>query len=438
MRGRTSAVAIILAVAIRVGAFGQDAGGSGDVFDTSAFDQATNPGTQSGTPGTQVTAATQPAAATPAAQEAQVEYLVGGSFLSDNALVTATDLSWYTAGGTASGKIFAKVTVPDFGSLYAGYNVLHNLYQGYGGTLPTASAAFLSPPVGDLYSLDLALSELYYSFDIAKAVFVRIGNQLISWGPSSIWTPVDFINLQRTNPLTSLDLRVGKPGIRVHVPFSSSNVFLFGDFSGTVTPSGVQDPLRTTILSARWDLTVAGAELALTGSWGQSIQNRYGFDFSGRLLGFDVYGETAAAFPYGSYAQSWASSLGFQRTLGDLGYWSISGEFFYNSAGTADTSIYPAMVASRTFAPFYVGQYYAYASLARSHFFVDGVTMSAAGFANLSDASYLVRTALAVSVPNLVPFTLAVSYAGGGPGKEFTLFNADGAVTVDLRFQFEF
>jgi hypothetical protein len=54
---------------------------------------------------------------------------------------------------------------------------------------------------------------LYYSFDVAKAVFLRIGNQLISWGPSAIWTPVDFINIQRASPLSTLDLRVGKPGM---------------------------------------------------------------------------------------------------------------------------------------------------------------------------------------------------------------------------------
>jgi len=57
--------------------------------------------------------------------------------------------------------------------------------------------------------------------------------------------------------------------------------------------------------------------------------------------------------------------------------------------------------------------------------------------ANLSDDSYLLRGSLSVSVPNLVPFTLATSYSGGGPGKEFTIFRADGAVTVDLQFQFE-
>jgi len=82
-------------------------------------------------------------------------------------------------------------------------------------------------------------------------VFLRLGNQLISWGPSAIWTPVDFINLQRLNPLSPLDLRVGKPGLRIHVPLGISNVFLFGDFSGTVSGSPtlvVNAPLTTAMV----------------------------------------------------------------------------------------------------------------------------------------------------------------------------------------------
>ena len=222
------------------------------------------------------------------------------------------------------------------------------------------------------------------------------------------------------------------------MPLPGSNIFLFTDFSGTVTSTGVQDPLKTAVLSARWDLTIAGAEIALTGSWGESIQNKYGFDITGRLIGFDLYGEAAAAFPYGSYGLAWAADAGFQRTLGDLGYWSIAGEFFYNSAGISDTSQYPMMLLAQTFIPLYVGRYYAYASLTRSHVGIDGISASLAGFANLSDMSYQVRGSLSVAVASLVPFSIGLSYAGGGNGKEFTLLAGDGALSIDLQVRFEF
>jgi hypothetical protein len=423
MTRRTLAAAAVLSCAAALVSFGQDATGSDEVdagaFDSSSFDQAV---TQSAQPG----------------QAAKTEFLFGGSFLTDNTATTSTSLDWYTVGGSVSGKVFGKLTVPDYGSLYVGYNVSKNMYQGDAGTLPVAASAYLAAPAGSFYTPSFTLSELYYSFDVNKALFVRLGNQLIAWGPSFIWTPVDFINLQRADPLAAIDRRQGKPGIRLHVPLQGSNIFVFTDFSGTVTAAGVQDPLKTAVLSARWDVTLAGAELALTGSWGESVQNRYGFDITGRLLGFDIYGEAAAAFPYGSYDLAWAADAGFQRTLGDLGYWSIAGEFFYNSGGTSDTSEYPAMLMAQTFVPLYVGQYYAYASLSRSHLGVNGVSASVSGLANLSDMSWRARGSLSVAVPNLVPFSIGASYAGGGDGKELTLRAGDGTLSLDLQVRFEF
>jgi hypothetical protein len=401
--------------------FGEDQPGQ-DVFDPSTFDQTVQQGTQQ-------------------EQAGRLEVLFGGQFLSDNSAYTTLDFEGVAAGGSFSGKAFTKITVPRYGALYLSYNFTHNLYQGVGGTVPGGDSSYLSQPLGDLLSNSYALSEFYASFDIARVVFLRLGNQLIAWGPSAIWTPVDFINLQRVNPLSSLDLRVGKPGLRIHVPLGISNVFLFGDFSETVTGSPtlvVNDPLETTRVAARWDLTALGFELALSGYWGNSIQDKYGFDFSGRVLGFDVYGELAAGFPQRGDPLTWASSVGFQRTLGELGYWAVQGEFFYNDAGTADAGTYPALLLGGSFTPFYLGQYYAYAGLTRSHLFIDGVSATIAGFANFSDGSYLARLSAAFDVPGLVPFSLALSYAGGGPDKEFTWFVGDRSLSLDIQIRVSF
>jgi hypothetical protein len=423
MKRRAFSIAAVLSLVIGMHAPAQDQAaqdkGSEDPFDTSSFDQSVQQSTA------------RESASGP-------EILVGGFFLSDNSFSTTTDLEGYTLGGSLSGKAFAKITVPDYGALYIGYNVSHNLYQGVGGTLPAAARPFLAAPAGDLFGASYALSELYYSYDIARTVFLRLGNQLIAWGPSFVWTPIDFINLQRANPLSAVDRRAGKPGLRVHVPLGPGNVFLFGDFSGTVTAAGVQDPLKTANLAARVDLTVLGFELALTGYWGQSIQNRYGFDFSGRVLGFDVYGEAAAAFPYDSYALTYAGSVGFQRTLDELGYWSIQGEFFHDEAGTEDSAAYPLLAAGGKFIPFYVGKNYAYAGISRSHIMVDGVSAALSGFANLSDLSWLARLSATIDLPELVPFTFSVRYAGGGAGKEFTWFTGDGSLSANLQIRFEF
>ncbi|HTO23375.1 MAG TPA: hypothetical protein VMQ10_12950 [Spirochaetia bacterium] len=407
----------------------QDAQGPADVFDSSAFDQAVQQGTQED-------------------QKAKLETQFGGSLLYDTSLVTTTAFEGYGAAGSFSGKAFVKVTIPETASLYLAYNFSKNLYQGAAGTVPGATLGpagpVLSQPAGDLYGARYALAEFYAGMDIARVVFLRIGNQLLAWGPSIIWTPVDFVNLTHANPLSPLDLRVGKPGVRATVPLGISNLFVFADLSQTVTPTGaggalvVNDPVRTSALAARWDLTVAGVELAVTGLTGFSEQSRAGFDFSGRLLGFDVYGEAAASIPTPSSSFTWAASGGLQRTLGELSYWSVAAELYYDSSGTSDLTTYPVRAAAQSFDPFYLGQWYTYASITRSHAGMDGVSVSLAGFADWSDGSFLAQVSTSVDVPRIPPFTVSVDWSGGGTGKAFTYLVGNNSLTLELQVKASF
>ncbi len=402
---------------------------SGDVFNGSTFDQAVQQGTQE-------------------EQKAKAGVQLGGSLLYDTSVATTAAFDGYGAAGSFSGRAFVKVTVPDAGFAYLAYNFSKDLYQGAAGTVAGAALGpagpLLQQPAGDLYGAGYALAEFYLSVDIARAVFLRVGNQLLAWGPSVIWTPVDFVNLTRVNPLSPLDLRVGKPGIRATVPLGASNVFLFADLSQTVTPTGaggalvVNDLGRTSSLAARWDLTVSGFEIAATAMTGFGIQSRAGFDFSGRLLGFDVYGETAAAVPTPSASFSWSASAGFQRTLGELGYWSIAAEAYYDQSGTSDIGTYPARAAALAFDPFYVGQWYSYASITRSHVGVDGVSLSLAGFTDWSDGSFLARLSTSIDLPQVPPFSVSLSWAGGGTGKAFTYFAGNDSLSLDLQLKATF
>ena len=427
----TARRALVLASALLLAALtaaqAQDSGQ--DVFDASAFDQNVQQSTQQ-------------------EQKTKLETQFGGNLLYDTSVTTTTDFGGYGAGGSFSGKAFVKVSVPDYGALYIAYNYSKNLYQGAAGTVPGVpfgpGAPFgpggpvLAQSAGDLFGVSSALSEFYVSLDIAQKVFFRIGNQLLAWGPSVIWTPVDFVNLQRVNPLAALDLRVGKPGLRITVPIGISNLFFFADMSGTVTSGAVNDPVRSTNLAARWDLTVSGFELAVTGYTGFGIQSQAGFDLSGRLLGFDVYGEVVAGVPTSSASFTWASSLGFQKTLGELSYWSVAGEFFYNEAGTSDIAAYPALAAAQSFTPFYVGRVYSYAALTRNHLFIDGVGATIAGFMDASDLSFLGRLSMSIDVPKVPPFTFSLTWAGGGVNKAFTYITGNNSLTADLQVRVEF
>ncbi len=305
--------------------------GEQDIFSAEAFDQSVAQSRQQ-------------------EQANKLEYLVGGTFLWSNTAVATAPLDGYTAAGAFSGKAFVRLSVPSYGALYLGYNLRHTLYQGDGGALDSPLAG------ADLFENIYALSEFYLSFDLGKKVFFRVGNQLLAWGPSFIWTPVDFVNLQRLDPLASVDLRVGKPGLRIHVPMKHSNLFLFADFSRTVDTDEVDvNDLARTALAVRWDLTALGYELGLSGYFGYDLPASFGMDLSGRLLGFDVYGEVALTVDFAAETVDYAASVGLQRSFGELKDWSIQAEAFYQSAGQPDESGYAALPPA-DFTPLYLGR----------------------------------------------------------------------------------
>ena len=393
-------------------------------FDEGAFDAAT-------------ASPTDPASTSSvaAAEAAKTEYLVGGSALISAASFFPASLDGYAVSGSAVGKLFGKVSVPDFGSLYMSYYITQAFFEARGGS----GAAALAPAL-DLSSPSYALGELFYSFDFGKKLFVRIGKQLLAWGPSRIWSPVDFVNAQRENFFSSLDLRQGEPGLKLFLPLGKASAILFTDFSDLVVRDPATGSVSTagfdaTRVAARLDATVAGFELGLSGFAASSAQAKAGFDFSGDFLGSAVYGELSLAPAYSSYAASYSASLGLSRVLGDLKRWTISAEAFYESAGAAYIGDAAAMASLQ---PLYIGKYYGYLSLQDRELFSPSLATSLYALANFSDLSYSINLKEDFSFPRVPPFSLNLSYAGGGTGKEFTYLAGDGSLSLSAQTLIEF
>ena len=390
---------------------GEAATGAGnDPFDISAFDSG-------------VTAAAD------AGKTGRVEILTGGTLMPAVSAIAANGFGGYSSTSSLSGKVFGKVTLEDYGSLFISYSISQYFLQARGGDAPAMVAKNLFTPT-------FALTELHYSFDLGKKLFIRLGNQLIAWGPSFIWTPVDFINTQKSDFFQAVDLRVGKPGLRLHLPMESSNLFAFVDFSETVKSGTVQDIGDTANLGFRYDLTLAGFELGLTTYFGSSVQARGGFDFSGRMLGMTLYGEVAVLPAYSAYSSSWSAVLGFERKLGDLKKATFSGEFFYNSAGADDENAYPAPPV--TFSPTYVGKYYAYLGLTVSELFSPDLSTTVSALANISDASMYLRLAEDFNINGAPPFSLVVGWTGGGTKKAFTYYAGNNSLSLTVQSRIAF
>jgi hypothetical protein len=360
----------------------------------------------------------------------RTEYLVGGvAVVSAGASFPAT-LDGYAASSSLAGKVFAKVSVPDYGSLLMSYNVSQALFAGLAGT----GVAALAPPL-DLSGPRFAPAEIHYSFDIGKLVFLRIGKQLVAWGPSVVWTPVDFLNVEKADSFSAFDQRQGRPGLRLHVPVGTVNVFAFADFSGLVAHGAVLDPADVVDVAGRIDLVLGGFELGLTGFGSAHKQNRIGLDFSGDLLSFATYGEVGWAPAYDSYNYRLLASLGFSRALGDLRRWTVSAEAFYNSDGADFTGDLAAMAGH---APLYMGRWYAYAALEGRELFSPDLTTKLSCLANFSDGSFRLQLGESLSFPRSVPLTASLAWVGGGKDKEFTALVGDASLSLSISTRLEF
>jgi len=389
-------------------------------------------------------ASAEPGTADAPAEVARAEYLVGGTVVARADATLAG--SGYGADpslgaleawlGTASfsGKVFAKASIPDYGALYVAYSLSHAYFQGAGG-------GGVAPTAQDPYLPRYALSELHYSFDVGKALFFRLGNQLVSWGPARIWSPVDFINLERRDAFSSLDARAGKPGLRLHVPLPRANFFAFADFGSLVSGLSFGDPFERANLGGRYDFTAGSFEFGLSAYGGAESQARFGADASGRLAGSTVYAEAMAAPAYDGFEAYAQIALGASRSLGELKDWSVSAEGFYNSRGR-DLSGYSAAtimsLPADERAALYQGAWYAYSALSADQPLGLDLNSTISCLANLSDRSYQARLQLAFSPPRTPPFAASLSYSGGGKDKEFTRYAGDGSIAASLSARIEF
>jgi len=365
-------------------------------------------------------------AAEPAGAEARTSYLAGGAFSVSARAVLDPELAGYAVSSSASGKVFAKVSVPDRGALFASFALSQAFFSGLWGEGNPRAA-----PAADLGSPSIGLSEFHYSFDLGKRLFVRLGKQLSSWGPARIWSPVDFPAAGGEDFFAPVDTRVGSSGLRLHLPMGSYNAFLFADLSGSVSGGEVLDPLKTTVLSARLDGTVGGFELGLSGRVSGSASEAAGLDFSGRLWGTTAYGELA----WLPGEEALAASLGFSRALGDLKKWTLSGEGYYDSRGSDLSGDAAAMAAASSLR---MGRYYAYLALEGEDFPAADAKTGVSVLANLSDGSYLARLTESLSLRGMPPLALSLSYYGGGEGREFTSAFGDGAWSLAAQTRIEF
>jgi len=258
------------------------------------------------------------------------------------------------------------------------------------------------------------LDQAWIKTDIARAVFLTLGQQRVKWGASRIWNPTDVVNATRRNPVAFFDERTGVPLLKVHVPVESLgwNAYALVLFDGAdgLGQLGGAGRLEMVFGPSEWSVSVAG---------GQGRRTTVGLDVSAGVWDLDVHAELGLTDESGAKRYGGTFSLGdgtlpsmtfpTERTLdawyarvsagadytfrvGDNDLLVLGAEYFYNPLGYDEPSLYPWLMAQGAFEPFYLGQHYAGLLFAvPSPGDWDDVTFTTSTLANLSDQSYLTR-----------------------------------------------
>jgi hypothetical protein len=366
----------------------------------------------------------------------RLEYLPGVFFVADGSAYRAHESQTSSSEARFYGKGFIKASQADIGALFLACNFNYFLYAA---ATDPAMASFYALQAPDPGVIRADLSEFHFSTDIKKRVFIRAGNQLIKWGASYFWTPVDFINRQKEQAaiLSVVDRRAGKPGVRLHVPIGSMNLFYFGDLSRVAIGGTPLKLAEATGHAWHFDGVWAGVQLGVSGYVTPGLPEQLGFDATGRLAGTDLYGECALTFVNAiESAPEVALSAGGSRLFGRERNWTLRAEGYYNHQGYGDTAISRLLPGS--FNPFYSGKYYAYAELSGVNLIRTTTAVSLFGFANLADGSFSTTLQVTVDLPGVLPFTLYGRYYGGREDREFTQAFGGQATGGGVRIRADF
>jgi hypothetical protein len=286
-------------------------------------------------------------------------------------------------------------------------------------TVNPGAAGALGAPQGAATSM--ALDQLWVAFDVARTVFVTAGRQHVRWGTGRFWSPTDWLDPQRRDPLALFDARTGTTMLRLHLPWERMG----WSFTAAALLEGASnaDAVGKVAGAARAELVLGAVEVALDAIAQRGGGVKGGLDVSAGIWDLDVYADlalkTGTDHPLyelipGSDPNDFLTGYrprtpsGFTPALTVGATWSIKysdedtvtlgAEAYFDSNGTDDSRLYPyllgrqAFLGEATFTPFYLGQAYGalFVVLPKPGRFND-TTLTFSTLGNLSDRSFLSR-----------------------------------------------
>jgi hypothetical protein len=302
---------------------------------------------------------------------------------------------------------------------------------------------FYRPTAKDIFgraepTTRVALDQLWLKFDVARTLFITIGQQPIKWGTGRFWNPSDFVQSQARDPLAIVDDRSGVQLVKLNLPIESLgwNFVALANLTGASSPTDIEGAVRA-------EIVYETIQLAASAAARQNEPLRVGWDLSAGLFGIDFRFEWAGR--KGVRDTFWRGELDldssslrvpedYQRrdewlvryvagaelsvSYGSQDALTLGAEFFHNEAGYDDPDLYPWLLLNGSFDPLYVGrEYFAAYAVAPSPGPFNDTTFTLSAIANLTDGSWLTRLDGRVVVLTTLNLQAFVAYHAGQRGE---------------------
>ena len=288
------------------------------------------------------------------------------------------------------------------------------------------------------------LDQAWLKFDLDHAVFVTAGKQHVKWGVSRFWNPTDFLSTARRDPLLPYDLRLGNTMVKLAVPLESHGANLYAiTLIDNPAPASTVGQLGEAV---RVEKLVGSAEIGAEALARGGAPPTFGADFSAPAGPFDVYAEAAL---FGGSVRPRYQLTGTPAAGEDLSaLYTISSprgalvqasggarydfpwmenrqatagvEYFYNQLGYDKGAIYPVLIFTGNYQPFYTGKHYGAVYVTAEgpdQFKHTSYTFST--IANLSDGSLISRVDFSWRFLTYLTFEAYADEHYGTKGGEF-------------------
>ena len=133
------------------------------------------------------------------------------------------------------------------------------------------------------------IDELWFKWDLDRAVFLTYGKQKVKWGSGTLWNPTDFTASETRDPFDLFDRRLGRDMLKIHIPNEKLgfNYYAILQFDDAARSDDIG-------LALRGEFSFLGmGELALSAQTRRGAAQKLGLDVSSALGPIDVKVEVA-------------------------------------------------------------------------------------------------------------------------------------------------